>query len=409
MFHFRVVDVAATLPNDVKVFLNGEKIQIRGFREYVQAFSGASASDILFRNPSSRWNVAVSMRNADSNLPGAVSFVNNVATTKGGIHVDYVMDRLIEILKPAIDEKINNPSKNDTGKKTGVKPLMIKSNLSLFVNCFIENPSFDSQTKEVLTTKSKNFGSSFEFDRKELLTWANRSGFVDSIIDQLKNRKITQKSVKSKPESLSDIVKLEDAEWAGNSDAKKSSQCTLLVTEGDSAKALALSGLEVLGREKFGVFPLRGKVVNVSQLDEAKVRENAEINNLMRILGLRFEENYESAASRESLRYGKLMILADQDEDGSHIKGLIINFIHKFWPKLLATEFICAFRTPLLKAKRANETIPFYFLRDFRKWQENLNEKEARKYTIKYYKGLGTSTAVEARQYFSNLDHHVVK
>lgn len=175
---------------------------------------------------------------------------------------------------------------------------------------------------------------------------------------------------------------------------------------GDSAKALALSGLEVLGRQTYGVFPLKGKLTNVSNLDEMRASKNEEIANLIRILGLDFQVKDPKI---ETLRYGKLMILADQDEDGSHIKGLIINFIHRFWPSLIQNDgFIHAFRTPLLKVKMARggaEKKAFFTMREYQKWAETQKDK----FHVKYYKGLGTSTSKEAREYFGDLQHHTVK
>ena len=77
--------------------------------------------------------------------------------------------------------------------------------------------------------------------------------------------------------------------------------------------------------------------------------ENAEINNVVKIMGLQFKEKYEDPDKIKSLRYGKLMIMTDQDQDGSHIKGLLINFIHHFWPNLLKRNVVVEFITPIVK------------------------------------------------------------
>ncbi|CAI5446227.1 unnamed protein product [Caenorhabditis angaria] len=401
----RVFDVSATLPRGVTVVFNNEKVNNEaGFEGYIKSFIPENNS-ILFLHPNSRWHIGITKRRMeledgneneeDCIMPESMSFVNNINTEKGGTHVDHVFDKIIPILKKVIDEKMEN-----SGFR--VKPANIKNHISIFINSLIENPSFESQTKETLTTKPKFFGSSFEVDQKKLINWANESGLIEEIMETVMNlKKKTKKRRVGGDFDFRDIVKLEDAILAGNKE--KSQLCTLIVTEGDSAKALALSGLEILGREKFGVFPLKGKLINVSNLDEKKASENEEISTLMRIIGLKFDvQKFEEM----NLRYGKLMILADQDEDGSHIKGLIINFIHKFWPDLLKNGFIQSFRTPLLKAKRGKEVHSFFNHQEFENWQNS--EETSGKYAIKYYKGLGTSTSEEARQYFKDLEHHVI-
>ena len=125
------------------------------------------------------------------------------------------------------------------------------------------------------------------------------------------------------------LPKLDDANDAGG---RNGSLCTLILTEGDSAKALAVSGLSVVGRDRYGVFPLRGKLLNVREASHKQVMENAEITAIKKIMGLQTGKTYTDV---KQLRYGHIMIMADQDHDGSHIKGLILNFIHSFWPSLL--------------------------------------------------------------------------
>ena len=132
-----------------------------------------------------------------------------------------------------------------------------------------------------------------------------------------------------KKSKLLGIPKLEDANDAGGRNSK---DCTIILTEGDSAKSLALAGIEVVGRDKYGVFPLRGKFLNVREASHKQIMDNPEIQNLVKILGIQIGTKYDDTSK---LRYGKLMIMTDQDHVGSHIKGLIINFIHHFWPSLL--------------------------------------------------------------------------
>ena len=99
------------------------------------------------------------------------------------------------------------------------------------------------------------------------------------------------------------------------------------------------------------------------------------------------------------------MIMADQDCDGSHIKGLLINFVHHFWPSLLKVPgFLVEFITPIVKCKHGNKSETFFTLPEYKQWQESISNSAA--WTIKYYKGLGTSTNTEAKEYFSAIAQH---
>jgi DNA topoisomerase II len=103
----------------------------------------------------------------------------------------------------------------------------------------------------------------------------------------------------------------------------------------------------------------------------------------------------------KELRYGKVLILADQDLDGSHIKGLCVNMFHDQWPSLAKHPgFLSYMNTPILRAKKGKEERIFYNEGEYQAWRKESGEKEAAKWTIKYYKGLGTSTSKEFKQYF---------
>ena len=179
-------------------------------------------------------------------------------------------------------------------------------------------------------------------------------------------------------------------------------KCTLIVTEGDSAKTLAVAGLSVVGRDHYGVFPLRGKCKNVRDVSVAQLSSNQEFNDLKKILGLQQGKDYKDVSE---LRYGRLMIMTDADNDGSHIKGLILNMIHYFWPSLLKLGFVVSMVTPIIKATKGSETKSFYTDSAFRNWYGSGKAG----WKIKYYKGLGTSTSEEAREYFKKIQDLTVK
>ena len=171
---------------------------------------------------------------------------------------------------------------------------------------------------------------------------------------------------------------------------------------GDSAKTLAVAGLSVVGRDHYGVFPLRGKCKNVRDVSVSQLTSNQEFNDLKKILGLQQGKEYKTVSD---LRYGRLMIMTDADNDGSHIKGLILNMIHYFWPSLLKLGFVVSMVTPIIKVSKGSQSKSFYTDSAFRTWYGDGKQG----WKVKYYKGLGTSTSAEAREYFKKIQELTVK
>lgn len=393
----RAYDIAGCTKG-VKVFLNEKKLPIKNFKDYIDLYVKGKTDEqedplkVIHENISERWEIAVTLSDRGFQQ---VSFVNSIATMKGGRHVDYITDQLASKIAEVIKKK------NKGGKD--VKPFQIKSHLWVFLNCLIENPTFDSQTKENMTLQVKNFGSKCVLPEK-FITQALKCGVVESIMSWVRFKAQTELEKKcsgKKHSKLKGIPKLEDANDAGT---RNSIDCTLILTEGDSAKSLAVSGLGVVGRDKYGVFPLKGKMLNVREATHKQILENAEINNIIKIMGLQYKRKYETIDDLKTLRYGRLMVMTDQDQDGSHIKGLLINFIHHNWPSLLRLPFLEEFITPIVKATKGKDEKSFYSLPEFEEWKQNTSNWPT--YKVKYYKGLGTSTAKEAKEYFSDMLRH---
>ncbi|GMH81405.1 hypothetical protein TrST_g1955 [Triparma strigata] len=391
----RAYDIAGSMASakgkKLKVSLNGEKLDIKSFKDYVALHDGIKMPD-AFEKINDRWEVGVAVSDGSFQQ---VSFVNSINTYKGGQHATYIADQVASHLVGVVKKK---------NKGTEVKANQIKNHLCVFVNCLIENPAFDSQTKEALTTRPKAFGSTCVLPPKFLKS-IEKSGVVDSILAFAKFKQNEQLKRKggAKKIKLTGIAKLDDANHAGSA---KSKDCTLIITEGDSAKSLAMSGLSVVGRDFYGVFPLKGKPLNVREAAHKQIMSNDEIKNIVDIMGLKFGMIYDEDTVK-TLRYGHLMIMADQDHDGSHIKGLVINFIHHFWPSLLNLPgFLQQFITPIVKVTKGKRAKTFFTLPEYENWKEENND--AKGWHIKYYKGLGTSTSSEAKDYFSNLKTHEI-
>ena len=386
----RVYDIAAFTDSSINVYLNGKKIDIKNFEKYVDLYiGGKDASKRAYEYVNDRWEVGAAL-NPYLNFE-QVSMVNGINTLQGGKHVDYIINNICKRLAEYIKKK----------KKIDIKLSYIKENVILFLKCSIDNPAFNSQTKEYLTTNASNFGSKCELSNKFIETLA-KSGILDKALElyEAKENKDMKKIDGKKNSKITGIPKLDDANWAGT---KKSNQCTLILTEGDSAKAMAIAGLGVIGRDKYGVFPLRGKLLNVKDKSNGikkKILENAEIKNLIRILGLQMDKKY---VDTNSLRYGRVCILTDQDEDGSHIKGLVFNLFETLWPSLFSLRgFLTTILTPVIKATKGKLSVSFYCLSDYEKWKSKNNEGKG--WGIKYYKGLGTSNSKEAKEYFKNFN-----
>jgi DNA topoisomerase-2 len=145
---------------------------------------------------------------------------------------------------------------------------------------------------------------------------------------------------------------------------------------------------------------MKGKILNVRGEIVKKITENKEIAEIKKILGLETGKTYDTIEDvHKQLRYGKVLFMTDQDLDGSHIKGLGINLFQSEWKSLsFIPGFIGFMNTPILKAKKGSQELNFYNDGEYNQWKQD--EEASKGWKIKYYKGLGTSTGKEFREYF---------
>jgi DNA topoisomerase-2 len=387
----RVWDLAMTLGKEVKVTYNKTPVKCKNLTEYAKAFG---CDPVVYETPNERWHIAIADSPTDKAF--SMSFVNGIWTSKGGTHVDGVTNQVVGHIVEYLETK----------KKVKVKPSLVKDHLAVFVTSMIENPSFTSQTKETLTTKVSAFGSSFKLSDDTLKKVVSKLAIVPKLLEaqSAKDAKDNSKTDGKKQSRITGIPKLDDAVSAGTKDSAK---CTLILTEGDSAKAMALSGLSQEQRKLFGVYPLKGKVLNVKDTSDAKVEQTKEIAELKKILGLTSGKKYTDV---KDLRYGSIMIMTDQDLDGSHIRGLLINLFHELWHELIAIPgFLTYMATPIVKANKGKESRVFYSQYEYEQWRAGegsgaTSGGKSGAWKVKYYKGLGTSTRDEAKDYFSKVN-----
>jgi len=390
----RVFDIAAISDHSIKkikVSFNDTVVPISQFQKYVDLYvGGKDETKRVYESMGERWEYAVAL--SPSHEFAQVSFVNGICTFKGGKHVEYIMGQITRKVSEYIEKK----------KKIKVAPTAIKEQLILFLRCDIENPSFDSQTKDFMNTPAAKFGS----------TCTISDAFVEKIakmgvmemacsLTEAKENRLAKKTDGSKTKTIRGIANFIDANFSGTVHSK---DCILILCEGLSALSGIVSGLSSEDRNTIGIYPLKGKLLNVRGEQIKKVAENKEISDIKKILGLETGKEYTTIDDvNKHLRYGKLMVMTDQDLDGSHIKGLCINLFHSEWASLVRIPgFISFMNTPILRAKKGVNTRLFYNDGEYETWKQTLGQQGIQGWIIKYFKGLGTSTSAEFKEYFAN-------
>jgi len=387
----RVYDIGAVTDHSVKkikVEYNGSVIPIKNFQQYIDLYIGTKEENKrVYESPDERWEYAVAISQSKEFVQ--VSFVNGICTHKGGKHVDYIIGQIVRKLCDYIEKK----------KKIKVNASAIKEQLILFIRCDIENPSFDSQTKDFMNTPSNKFGSSCSIT-DGFIEKVAKMGVMDMAcaLTEAKESKNAKKTDGSKTKNIRGINNLLDANYSGT---EKANLCTLILCEGLSAMSGIVSGLSSEDRNIIGIYPLKGKLLNVRGEQTKKISENKEITDIKKILGLETGKSYNTIEDvHKCLRYGKVMVMTDQDLDGSHIKGLCINLFHSEWSSLVKIPgFISFMNTPILRAKKGTQVLLFYNEGEYDTWKRS---NDISGWTIKYFKGLGTSTSAEFKEYFAN-------
>lgn len=361
----RVYDISACNPH-LKVYFNGAAINFKSFEDYIKLYT-----DTYFyeSNKEKTWSLGVSL---SENGFQQVSYVNTTDTYDGGTHLDYILNQIIVSLREFFNKK----------HKVDIKPSELKQHMFIFLNATVSNPAFSSQTKEKLITDSKEFGYTFEVSNK-LIQSILKSEIVQSVLDWIQQKKAAEenKLARDLNKNLSKI-KVEKLIDAKDKDRMK---CSLSLFEGDSASS-AFRKYRDTGTQ--GAFSLRGKFINATEITNTKLVGNNEVVNLMGAMGLKLGQK----AIPNSLRYGRILFYCDQDYDGYSIVGLLVNFLHKFWPELFEYGVVYKVETPIVvctdlksKGKRDKNKISFYTQDEYQDWVKSANLKD---WEIKYKKGL---------------------
>lgn len=281
-------------------------------------------------------------------------------------------------------------------QKSVSKHDFFKYGFVLVVAARVRAPTYDSQLKQKLTTPAP-FAKE-DLPEAELVAKAVKKLDIVRRLDAKARAKMekTQVTKASRQVKATADPNLEDALLADKKHVKRGEPRTLWLVEGLSAKTMAVTGFSVIGRDLNGVLPLRGKVTNALEATQQKLLESAPIKAIMNALGM---DPAKPATDASKLRYQKVCILTDADADGAHIAGLLVTFFSKILPELIKKgDFVYIFRTPVVIANQKDE---FHSIRMFDEWFNKL-PVNARKPSVQYLKGLGSSTRAQALGYFKS-------
>lgn len=384
----RLSNLAIMYP-DIEFSMNGTRLRFKNIKQIAKNFH---ESAIPFETEN------ISMVFAPAGVDEefrCLSYVNGIYIKNGGAHVDYVIGRVVETLRAAITKK----------HKINVLPNQIKQHIlfASWINGF-KNLKFDSQSKERITNTQAEVSAilghiDYEKIAKSIL---NTPEIVDPMIAAILYKKeLAEKQALAKANKEADKTNLRKiSKFTDASNKTDRKNCMIAICEGDSAANAVLSART----EMIGCYPLKGKPINAMGATPKDLLANKEFVDLMLVTGLKIGQRVESLSD---LRFGKIVMMTDADPDGAgHIQGLLCAMFKKFWPELFSLGAVYSFTTPIAKVEFDKKELYFYSLDEFDKW---IDSNKNKRFTSRYLKGLGSSTAKDFRKYFDNIDKHLTQ
>lgn len=384
LFVKRIYDVAVYNPG-IKIYFNESLININNINDWIKLHIN-NQEELYTEKINDKWEIGLIQSETDTFEH--CSIVNGNTTWVGGTHVDMIMNNIVKKLSTDLVRGKNGIT---------IRPSEIKNRFHLFLVCKVANPSFDTQTKVNLKTKIKDKVDLSDKLYREL----KKSKIIESILEWVEARQQAQLKRLNK-KAAGKTIRVEKLVDAHNAGTTKSEKTALFIAEGDSAKNSAMNGFTVVGRDYYGIYPVRGRILNVRDVVPSKIINNKEISDIIKALGLVPGKKYNDLSV---LRYGKVVFFTDADHFGISIKGLLLNLFHKMWPELLELGFCYEFITPIIKAKKGKIVKDYY---DIDKYLKEKKENKLEGYKIKYFKGLGTIQKDDMQEMFKNIDKHLI-
>nr|WP_281054638.1 DNA topoisomerase (ATP-hydrolyzing) subunit B [Thermosediminibacter oceani] len=387
-----------------QAFLNrGLKIEIKDLRtgkEQVFHYEGGIVSfvkylnrnkDVLHEDPiymraasqEGEWEVEVALQYNDSYAENVLSFANNINTQEGGTH--------LVGFKSALTRSINDYARKMNLLKEQDPNLSgddVREGLTAVISVKLVNPQFEGQTKTKLgNSEMRGIVESVVGDAMNRFLEENPSVarvIVEKAISAARAREAARKARelvrrKNALDRTSLPGKLADCR------EKDPRLCELYLVEGDSAGGSAKQGRDPRFQ---AILPLRGKILNVEKARLDKILGNEEIRAMITALGTGIGDDFDI----EKLRYHKIILMADADVDGAHIRTLLLTFLYRYMRPLIEAGMVYIAQPPLYQVSKGKEVYYAYSDEELKAILERLG-KDRDKAEVKRFKGLGEMNA----------------
>ena len=372
-----------------------------GIKDYIESLNKTkeTLTSVFYTEAlEDRIGVKIAMQYNDTYSDTYKLYTNSIPNS-GGTHLTGFRTALTQTINEYAKEKkfLKDKDANITGEE-------LKEGLSLVLSFIMPDPVFSGQTKDVLSSSEARTAVQ-RLVSKELKVWFDSNPKdAKAIIDKA----LLARAAREKAKKAKETVRKQDTKrravlpgTLADASSKSRYNCELFIVEGKSA---AGSTKEARDRNTQAVFQLRGKMLNVLKTDLHKALQNKEISGLVDAFGLEVKNN-KIVVDETKLRYGKIIITADADVDGSHIRVLFLTFIWKFCPELLEKGYIYAAVPPLYKATMGTK---IQYLKDDAALEE-FRKNTSRSFDLGRMKGLGEMDPEEMAETVMSKESRTLK
>ncbi len=392
MIEIRLIDARdSEIPKET-VYLSENGLP--DFLGFIRGQTPTITKPIIIKHDGDGVKIEVALQYTESYSENLLSFVNIIRTPEGGTHVVGFHSAITRAISNYISKNVRKAPIQITGDDT-------REGLTGVIAIYLSNPEFEGQTKEKLgNTQVKNIVDSVLYPRLSSYLEEN-PGEASKLLGKVFNTAQARESARR----ARDIVRKKNL-FEGSILPGKLADCSeddpakseIFIVEGDSAGGSSKQGRN---RRYQAILPLKGKILNVEKASEEKIFGNAEIHTMVTAFGVGIKEQFKP----EGLRYNKIILMADADVDGSHIRTLLLTFFYRFMRPLIDRGNIYIAQPPLYKVSKGKEHRYVYTDAQLAETLRAIGEKS----TVQRYKGLGEMNAEQLWETTMNPENRVLK